>query len=321
MADAPIFPTMRPARGRGATGCLIRSSILSIVAFGLAVYMMSHWATLGGGGKAGAVALVVVGMLLALPAVILIGLNLFVRRLARRLNAQLKSAADSIVGGARAMYQDVHEYREATDADLDGLDREFYESSKRQLEALGWRHLGDIVDLTIERLKGAAAVIRVMTSPDGTTYVGFFHLRASFSHLPAEAILTYDVTTEFTDGEFLLTSNTAETNLMTTPPGIRNLKFPRQTPLEELLPAHEAEKQKLLAARGADGGCVVVSTLADAIESEKRQQAIKNKFRSGAGYVQSEEVKRIATTVDPSGNVGDAMSDAVDEARRDQRSD
>jgi hypothetical protein len=300
-------------------GCLFKCAVLSVAAFVGAVYTMSHWATLGGGAKAGAVMLIVVGTLLAMPVAILVGLNLFFHVLARRLSKQLKTVGDQIVGSARAMYGQAHEYREATEADFAGLDRDFYESSKRQLESLGWRHLGDVVDATIEQLNGAASVIRVMTSPDGTTYVGFFHLRASFAHLPDEAILTYDVTSEFTDGEFLLISNTAQTNLMTTPPGIRNLKFPRQTPLEELLAAHEAEKQKLLAARAPGGGCVVVSTLADAIESEKRQQAIKNKFRTGVGYVQSGEVKRIAATVDPTGDVGDDIADAVDEARRRQR--
>jgi hypothetical protein len=309
------------AAGPGAAGCALRAAIVATVSIASGIYMMSHWTSLGGGGKAAAVVLVVVGTLLALPVIILLALRLVVQVFVRRVQRQLAEAGAKIVGDARAMYADVHEYREAADADFDGLDRDFYESSTRQLEAIGWRHLGDIVNSSIERLKGSAAVIRVMTSPDATTYVGFFHLRASFAHLPGEQILTYDVTSEFTDGEFLVTSNTAETNLMTTPPGIRNLKFPRQTSLERLLGAHEAERQKLLAVRGTAGGCVVISTLADAIEAEKRQQAVKNAFRKDVGYVQSEEVKQIAATVDRSGDVGDALTDAVDRARRTQRPD
>src|SRR3954451_15418162 len=104
------------AAGPGAAGCALRAAIVATVSIASGIYMMSHWTSLGGGGKAAAVVLVVVGTLLALPVIILLALRLVVQVFVRRVQRQLAEAGAKIVGDARAMYADVHEYREAADA-------------------------------------------------------------------------------------------------------------------------------------------------------------------------------------------------------------
>ncbi|MDB5173206.1 MAG: hypothetical protein JWN51_1979, partial [Phycisphaerales bacterium] len=96
------------------------------------------------------------------------------------------------------------------------------------------------------------------------------------------------------------------------------LRRPIGTPISEMLKDHEAEKQKLLAAKEGES-CVASLTLADAIELQKRQQAVKNAFRKQIGYVDPEEVRRIANRTAEGAVIADAAADAADEARQPHR--
>ena len=50
---------------------------------------------------------------------------------------------------------------------------------------------------------------------------------------------------------------------------------------------------------------------------KKRQQAVKNAFRKQIGYVDPEEVRRIAKNIDPGdSDLGDVAADAADRARK-----
>ena len=74
--------------------------------------------------------------------------------------------------------------------------------------------------------------------------------------------------------------------------------------------------------------CVVIRTLEELLESERRQQEAKNAFRREIGYVDPEEVRRIGRSMDdeendedddgdkPSASLSDLAADAADEARR-----
>jgi hypothetical protein len=181
------------------------------------------------------------------------------------------------------------------------------------------------VDETVEEHSGLSTVIRVLASTDGTTSAAFYHYTPP--EMPrgfgGRRLLMCDLATEFTDATFLATSNTQGLDLTTAATGIDRRQHPLDTPLPELVRSHEAEKQKLLAAKApaAAGApsCVVIHTLADALQSEQRQQAVKNAFRKEIGYTDPEEVRRIAKTVDPDDGMADLSARAAEEARRKQR--
>ena len=61
---------------------------------------------------------------------------------------------------------------------------------------------------------------------------------------------------------------------------------------------------KLRAAKGPVVSCVIINTLDDALESEKRQQELKNRFRKQIGYADPEEVRRIAQGMEAGGEEG-----------------
>src|SRR5690606_31622751 len=122
--------------------------------------------------------------------------------------------------------------------------------------------------------------IRVMASADGTTMVAVYHLNLSDkpSHVGDKQLLFCDVTTEYSDGTFLVTSNTEGLDLMTPPPMLNKRAHALETPALELVRMHKAEKSKLLAAKEG-ASYVIIRSLDDALESERRQQAVKNAFR------------------------------------------
>ena len=333
-------------------GCSLGAFVWGAVMIGVGVFLMNRWEALGGASRAGAVALVVVGTLLVLPLVLIGALRVVVRVLFRRAMKTFSKSAEGIVANMRSMYEKEHEFREATPADFEGLDVKYYEDTARALsECGGYRHLGDLVDKTIEQIMTASPPIRVLAAADGTHTVAIYHVdpTARFRSDAEdddddedneddededddqeddeeeddddrddadEKKLICDVATEFSDGTFLMTSNTEGQNQMTPPPQIEQRLFPPGTPVPELLRAHVAEHHKLLAAKGPDVRPVTINTLADAIESERRAQAVKNAFRKGIGFVEPNEIRRIMSreTDDPS--VEDAVVDAVDKARK-----
>ena len=57
-------------------------------------------------------------------------------------------------------------------------------------------------------------------------------------------------------------------------------------------------------------------SVSDAIESERRQQAVKNAFRKGIGFVEPNEIRRIMSRVTNESSAEDAVVDAVDKAKK-----
>jgi hypothetical protein len=258
---------------------------------GTGIWLMNRWNTLGGGGKAGAVMLVVVGTLLMLP-LILIGVAVLVFKhilhRATRNMEQMSHDAAEVIG--KAVYDRIHEFRDATETDFDRVDRRAYERAAREFADAGFRHLGDIVDQTLEQAGHGGAPIRVMASPDGTSVAGIFHVQ--HDNLPespdGSTTLLCELTSEFDDGSFLVTSNTEGLDRTLSPPQIQRRQLPLESALDMHRARHETEKQKLQAAK--DGvRCKAVSTIRDVIEMEKRQQAIKNAHRKETGYVEARD--------------------------------
>ena len=276
-------------------GCILKPVLVAAVGMAGGVYLMGRWEKLGGLGRAGAVVLVVLGALAVLPVVLFSAVILLKQYFVRKLDKSLGGMVGpwrEMVAKNKALFTDELEVREATDADFAKLDREWYEATAAEFERLGFRRFGDVVSVTVEKATGMTTVIRQFLSGDGTTVGGIYHVPIETQRLAGKKLLTVEFESEFGDGTFLITGNTAETNLATSPPEIHTSKHPIDTPVGELLAAHEKEKANLLAAKG--GECVRVSTPEDLLELHRRQQRVRAKFRKEIGYIDPEEVKRVA---------------------------
>jgi len=291
------------------------------------VYLLNRWDAINGAGKAGAVILVLLGTLILLPFAIWFAIRIWLKVFMGKITKELKGAMEELskaggdmVAGNKAMYGTIHEFRPASDEDFESLDPQLYEDAQDHLEKLGYRHLGDVVDQTIEETNGMTTVLRVMSSTEGSVAAGVYHFKppAMPRGFEGKDMVMLDLSTEFSDGSFLLTANTKGLDLTTTATGLHRIRLELDTPIEQLVAAHETEKQKLLAAKQGVS-VVTIHTLSDALESEKRQQAVKNAFRKQIGFVDPEEVRRIGHRVDDSGLIGDAAANAAEQARKKER--
>src|SRR5687767_4605276 len=105
---------------------------------------MNRWERLPGAGKGGAVVLVVLGTLLALPFLLLVAMKVIVKVLLGRVTRELKKAGqelseagEEMLLGNKALYEDVHQFRAADEDDFESLDRAAYEDAARTFAGLG----------------------------------------------------------------------------------------------------------------------------------------------------------------------------------------
>jgi hypothetical protein len=91
----------------------------------------------------------------------------------------------------------------------------------------------------------------------------------------------------------LTTSNAEAAKAVTMPQQIRATRHPAATMPAELARLHEESKTQLLA-ETPDVQFVPIHTMDEYTAAQDRQQAIKAAFREGIGYLDPEEVRRIA---------------------------
>jgi hypothetical protein len=279
----------------GRMGCIPFFLVAGIIALAGGIQLMTRWETLSPPVRAGSVVLVVIASFLLVPVIIYYAFKVAARIFLNRLATQFsEGAAGQMMTLNKSLYSGPHEFRTAQENDFQGLDRSYYDTTTADLAARGFRHLGDIVDATIQATTNLRVPIRMFSSPDGVTTVAIYD--ASPARPGGIPMLICDVASEFSDRTFLITSNTQESDLTSRPPRIRKQQLPESTSPQQLIEAHEREKQKLMAA-APDLTCIACNTLAEAMASEQRQQEAKNEFRHEIGYVDPEEVRRIAARV------------------------
>ncbi len=246
-----------------------------------------------------------VGMFQGTFAVLLIifGIGMFFLGIVAQFAKTPSEAAASMAKMEREMYTPVHEKRrvdgEATIRAY-GLDREFYRTRTADLEAAGFRNVGDHVDVTAERATPwARAVIRAFIGEGGTTMAGVYDVRvrglfrlAQLFGVIARDMRSVDFETEFTDGTFAGTSNAVAASKTTEVPGISRLFLPLRSTTRELLDAHHAHVKRLLNEKPGVAP-IRVATFADVEASQDRMQAMKSRFRRSAAFNSVEETERI----------------------------
>jgi len=233
-------------------------------------------------------------VVLGVACVLCVLLSLLQRRHVRR-------AARRILTTATDLYSTRHEYRLVDAADYPELDLSFYTDVTRRLIACGFRHMGDLENVTVARsFPRQRALLRSLLSADGTVKalaydvktLGWMGLLPRFGVLPRD-MRTVDLGTELTDGTFLLTT-TAHATLLSEPvPGIRRIVCPRSTSTEDLLRHHHAAVTDALRSCPEVQPCAF-GTLDEMLESEHRAQALRNAYRASKGYMDQEELRRIA---------------------------
>lgn len=179
-------------------------------------------------------------------------------------------------------------------AELTHLDRRFFDESARELMALGWVHLGDLVDRTLtasrpvdprfgERLPVCLRAFRSATGEDTAV------IAQVGSAEDGRKLL--ECSTVFTDGRELLTNRAAASGF-DAPPHRRMQILPASTPTEELTMVHAQAAGEMAQSFGVEPRRVMD---VDAFVAEYNASIARAAlFRASRGGVKLAELERVA---------------------------
>jgi len=214
------------------------------------------------------------------------GIILLVLYVIRRV--AFRGAALKISKQMQKTYAPKHEWREVKASDFPELDQEFYSEMTQWLESLGYRNFGDAENVTLKEINpNMKHCLRYHISPDGSIDAAIYHVVA-----PNHNSKIFDIMTEFSNGEFVETSNATEASKMDSPPQIHHKFFLQSTPYDEILDAH-AKSVAEYQTTHPGVSVVIIKGKEDIRASGDRQQAIKSAFRAGR-TVSRQELARIA---------------------------
>jgi hypothetical protein len=209
-----------------------------------------------------------------------------------------KSAAE-ILASIEAIYVPTHQYARVQASQFRHLDLAFYDKALADLQALGYRHVADVEDLTISnapRNLMKRIMIRTLLSRDGTVMAGAYHPKLKLLWAILLRLLgmrqkpVIDLETEFDDGAFVCTSNASFAAAIQSPPLVLVEYLPSGTQASVLLDCHEQSVQAYIETTGSAPR--TVSTHEELIQAQDRMHAIKAAYRNEVGGVTREELER-----------------------------
>jgi hypothetical protein len=283
----------------------------ALACVGWGVWKFVQPADLDGRQTAWAVTMIVIGVLLFL-------LGLFLH-----FTKSEAEAADELDQLDRQLYGVPHRHKIVDERVIleYGADVEFYRRRRDELAALGFRHAGDYVDVTVD---GAApwmrAVIRTGIGEGGTTMSGVFDVRVrglarvlQWVGLVPRVMKCTEFETEFSDGTFATTGDAVEAAKTLAFPGISRVFLPPGTPVAAMLEEHRAHlRRRMDAAPGVEPLRVV--NFADLAASQDRMQALKGNFRLSSEYDPAAEYEKIS-----GGPLGEEEQRVAEEVARRRR--
>jgi len=233
----------------------------------------------------------------------------------RATREEVRSAdyGDRLVLASKRFCALVHDHKPASEGDFDGLDRKFFERMTADLTAIGCTILGDLINPALAQIDSRHYLARVMLTSDGAATVFIEHVvLKGYSELArGTEIKLVGADTEFTDGSFLRTGNDVTTGLITCPPGFRKVQYPLEASASQILGRHLAELRAITHKQP-----VIVRSMPDVLEAARRLRGMVSAFRHEIGYVDPNEIRRIALATGKTPELAETLARQADEARQ-----
>lgn len=207
---------------------------------------------------------------------------------------------------AERLLMSLSEYEVARLEQFQFLDLAFYDDAQAAFEGLGYRLLGNLTDRRIGANSPVRTFVRVMVSSDGADVGAIFHLRFRG---PLKILLwvfrvkeqrVVEQETEFSDGTFLNTTLADARIMLAQPSAFQTEHMPADTTVRQLCFRHSkrvAERLKGI----PDVATVTITTLEEAIASQRRGEWVKVLWRRKLGGLTRDELVKLA----PCGMQGD----------------
>lgn len=152
---------------------------------------------------------------------------------------------DGATSWMAAAYAEPHELVQVSAASFPEADLDFYDRARRDLEAVGFRWLGDLEDLSLTRLSPETRTfMRVFVDSGGMIRGAVYQVRPrglvvllqAMMRIPRE-LRVIELVTEVA-GKFLSTSNTRNLDRFDAPPEVKCERLPASTPLAQVFARH-----------------------------------------------------------------------------------
>ena len=234
----------------------------------------------------------------------------------------IPEAAKAIIDEMRAMYSKPLAMVVVKATDFPHLDMAAYGRARADLEARGFRYLGDVEFPDVSnapRTFYQPTMVRNFVSRDGSILAAYYQMRPRMGRVILNwlsGLLTlrwisattfvagllptrhcYDFETEFTDGSFLVTSNVEAAGRISNPPTIESVFFPFGTAAGLVLKAHERRLDE------RSQPVAPVDTLEDAQRFSQRMMAVKGAYRASVQWVTRAEMRALS----PSNRLADEV--------------
>jgi len=206
--------------------------------------------------------------------------------------ANEQEAKELIQEHMQPLLKERHDYAPVQASGFRHLDLAFYDQSQRQLEALGFKLLGDLENLTLKA--NPRIFLRMMLNPETNAMAAMYHFKPGWMLrvLGAKDAKVTDIENAFTDGTFVCTSNATKAGALNSPPQISVLYMAAATSIQMLAQVHANRVAQHLAARPSES-VKAVSSLDELLQTQDQMQKIKAAYRQNNGLTK-EELERIA---------------------------
>lgn len=183
------------------------------------------------------------------------------------------------------MFEAPHERRRAELSEFPGLNAQLYEQLQTELEACGFRYLGDVEDMTLTRTRmNPSAPVRYMLSEDGTTTAAVLQLRFPFwTRVFAAAFVGRNpsiVTLQMllADGRALLLQRSTPNLADNEPPEILTATMEPHFSVKDLIVGFNKLRELY-----PDGTPLPLRDLKDVLEGERHLDKVRREYRLKAG--------------------------------------
>ncbi len=238
-----------------------------------------------------------------------------------------RAAAGQIADSEEVLEREKHTYRPARDADWRGLSKPFYDETTREMQAAGFRPLGDYV---LEELANAGcisgrAVLRVFLDHNGYVQaavaeikiIGFAAVLQWLGVIPRKMRLV-EFETELSDGRFIITHRVPIEDISGHPPEIAHHRVADDMTIAEMKRLHDSRVADAL--KASEGVTPLwFASVAEVLASQARQQRMKAKYRK-ANRLSPEDTVRQYSERDELNETDEEIADALrhERERRDR---
>jgi ATP-dependent Clp protease adapter protein ClpS len=227
--------------------------------------------------------------------------------------------AKRLLAEMKWIYAQAHTLVSVEEGEIPQLDLAAYRKFRKEMEAEGFRYIGDIENLQLSNSPYsmlARTMAREMLSPQGDIIAAYYQVKPRMSRrlqmlgrgllngrvisAPRNFIASLktrhciDFISEFTLGGYLITSNAATVGKISHPQTIESTYFPFATPWPQLLQAHRQRLAEILQAGAGQVQAVVKHSLVDIINGHQRFTEQLHAYRVSVNWITEEELQAFA---------------------------